>query len=301
MHLRSNTWRARKRVLCDFAREVWSRVGEDRLTLPAAAVAFYLMLSMIPLGLLLVTLATYVLPHEAVRSLLIDLAAVLGPQLSAAIQTEIITVVRDRGVLTGVALLLGFWIGSQVFVTLELAMNQVWRAHRRRPYWISRLIALLMLMVVGLFLLAAIALANLIRVLAQLQWPLWGWEVTALPWLFGVVVSVIIPLLLVTAIFAAAFRLLPARPVTLHSVLPGAIFAGVAWIVFLHLFGWYLAHVANYSVLYGSLGGLILLMIWFYYSAFIMLVGAEIAAVYHQRLLTVGDREEQRVEEKEQE
>ncbi|OPZ81416.1 MAG: hypothetical protein BWY76_03039 [bacterium ADurb.Bin429] len=80
-------------------------------------------------------------------------------------------------------------------------------------------------------------------------------------------------------------------------MLPGALFAAVLWDITLHLFGWYVVHaLGRFSVIYGSLGGLVLLMLWFYYSAQVYLLGAEISAVYHQRLAREGDKDEQKAD-----
>ena len=279
-----------------FLRQIWRRYYEDRLAIIAAAITYYLLLSMIPLLLLAVSVASFFIsPHQA-EARLAHLAATLAPELIRVLRTEVLSVVYHRGVLTGIALLLSFWVGSQVFVVLETAINQVWHNTRVRPWWESRGLALLLVVLVGLLIALATTLTYLIHVLGRLEIPLWGHPVRSIPFFITALVSVVIPILLVFAIFTTLYRILPTRAVTVRSVLPGAVFAGVLWTVFLRLFGWYTTHIANYSVLYGSLGGLVLLMLWFNYGATVFLLGAEINVVYHLRLLRAGDAAERRVE-----
>lgn len=287
----------RRHELYAFAREIWTRVSNDRVPLAAAAISFYMTLSMVPLLLLAVSLAAFFIDPEVARRTIIALTTDISPDLSAVLQREVLRVVENRGLLTGIALLLGAWSGSQVFIVLETTINQVWYARRRRSFWLRRAFALLMMIIVGLLVLASIMLTNIIRFLVRLQVPVLGRPADDIPWLLTALLSYALPMVLISALFLILYRLLPTRRVTVRAVIPGAVFAGVLWTISLHVFGWYVADIANFSILYGSLGGLILLMLWFYYSAWIMLLGAEISAANHRRLLRAGDVEERQVEE----
>ena len=66
-------------------------------------------------------------------------------------------------------------------------------------------------------------------------------------------------------------------------MLPGALFASIVWIVGTAAFGLYVSNFANYSKTYGSIGGIIVLMLWLYITGFIIIVGAEINAIINQR------------------
>jgi len=278
-----------------FARQLYLRYISDRLPLVSAAITYYLLLSLVPLLLLAVSVAAFFIsPHQA-EARIAELTAALDPNFAHVLRTQVLSVVRHRGALTGVALLLGFWVGSQVFVTLEYAVNQVWHSTLGRPYWKRRGLALLMVMLIGALIVFAVILTNLIRIISRLALPLLGHPVAVIPFFVATLISGVIPILLVSAIFAALYRILPTREVTVRSVLPGALFASVLWTLFLHVFGWYTTHFTNFSLLYGSLGGLILLLLWLNYSATVFLLGAEITVLYHLRLIRAGDEEERRV------
>ena len=283
-----------------FAKEVYPSIGKDRLPLVAGAITYYIILTIIPLLILAISvLALFISPDQAqafIQARFLELAQLLGEEVSQRLQEEILTVVQAAGIFTGLALLVGVWTGSQVFVILESALNQVWGVTEHRPFWKQRLLALLMLVLSGLVFLIAIVLVNAIRLLRHLNIPAFG-EVQDIPFLVPTLISVVVPIILTALLFGLSYRFLPNKRVTWHSALPGALFAATVWTIFLHLFGIYATNFARFSVVYGSLAGLVLLMFWIYYSALIMLVGAEIAAVYHRRLMEAGDIEEKQVEE----
>jgi len=294
-------WRKRGHAAWGFIKEVMARFGEDRVPLAAGAIAFFTLLSLLPLLLFGVSVVTYLFftsPEQA-QNAIAGLAQNLGQVIADLLQDQVLSVVANRGLLTGISIIVGLWTGSQIFVITESAMNFAWNSQKKRPYWMRRGLAILMVIIVGIFLIITIVTANLIRLLASLEIPLLGYQIDDIPWLVTTIIGLLLPLLLVTAVFGLMYRVLPTKKVTLRTVWPGALFAGTLWLIALHVFSWYASHFANFQILYGSLGGLVLLLLWFYYSAFIMLLGAEISAAYHRRLVEAGDKEERAVEESE--
>lgn len=298
---RRTIWQQRWKHTWGFLVEVWQRFCLDRIPLAAGSISYFLLLSVIPLLLFGVSVALFFISPAQVEqqldALTKSLAISASSEVATTIQQTVLAVVENRGRLAGISLVVGLWAGSQIFVMLESAINLVWHSTVGRPYWKSRGLALVMVFIVGSLMLMTVALANLVPLLESLQGTILGIHVRDTGWLVRFVLNALLPLLLVTAIFTTIYRALPTKRVTLRSVLPGAIFAGVAWVVFLRLFGWYTGRIHGYSVLYGSLGGIVLLMVLFYYSAYVLLIGAEIAAVYHRRLVEAGDVEERMVEE----
>jgi membrane protein len=289
--------RARWREYYDFSKDVWERFSEDRVPLAAGAIAFFTLLSLFPLLLLAVSIAVFFISLSTAEHEIRNLTVTLGTSFAQALFDQFLAIKTNKGLLTGLSLFLGLWAGSQIFMVLEAAMNQAWRVQKKRPYWARRGLALLMVLLVSTLMLCAVVLSNMIRFAAHLHVPLWGHEVQdQLPWLITGMISVVVPMLLVSAIFAAIYRVLPAKRTTIRSVLPGAFTAGGLWIVMLHLFSWYATYITNYQILYGSFWAVVTLMFWLYYSAVILLLGAEISAANHRRLLAAGDRDEQRVE-----
>ncbi len=289
----SGQWRKRWIHAWDFLREVWTRFNEDRALIFSSAISYFLLMSGIPILLV----AFLFIPKDQIISLIGSLG--LGADTMLVLQRQILGVFMRRAEITTVALLIALWTGSQVFMLLEAAMNTVWHAQRRRPYWQRRGLALLMVVVVGTLLLGAIALSNLIRFLSHTGITfLVGHTVGSM--LITALLTIVIPLLLMSTVSAIIYRVLPMKQVTVRTVIPGALVAATLWLCYIHFFGWYTTNFTNYYILYGSLGGFVLLLILFYYSALSLVLGAEISATYHRRLVEAGVREEQQVEEHEQ-
>lgn len=291
--IKLSRWKLRKDAWKAFITEVYLRFREDHVALAAGAIAFFTILSLFPLILLAISFSA----AEFYRQLS-TLSNTLEKPLIILLQQQILSAVNYRGISTAVALFFGLWSGSQIFLILESAMNLAWRVRHKRPFWLRRGLSLIMLLIVGSLLVGAVILVNTVRFIVHLRVPLWGHRVTEVPLLTNTLLTVIIPVLLISILFAIVYRVLPSKRITLRAVLPGAFFAGALWLVSLHAFSWYTTYAfERYHLLYGSFVGLVFLLLWFYYSALIMLLGAEISAVYHRRLLMTGDKEERMFEE----
>jgi membrane protein len=86
------------------------------------------------------------------------------------------------------------------------------------------------------------------------------------------------PVASMLVVFTLLYWMTPNRRLTLNEVIPGAVFTTLGWIVTSLLFSFYVNHFGNYSKTYGSLGGVIVLLIWLYISSIIVLLGGEINA-----------------------
>jgi len=274
-------------ALTHFLGEVYRRYSADNLPLAAGAISFFTVLSIIPLLIFAVTIAPSYITLSKLESLALSVA---GLHFALALKEQVLDIVNQRVALQSAAVVFGLWTGSQVFLILELAMNLVWRSAKKRSYWLRRGLALIMVMLTVLWLIAAIVLSNLLTVLSHLDIPLFGLPIQQIPWVVKFVISELLPTLLVTGNFAVIYSVLPTKRVPFRSVIPGALVAGILWACSLHLFGWYINFFDPFRAFYGSLYGLILLMFWFYYSAVIMLLGAEISATWHRRMVRAAAR-----------
>jgi len=100
---------------------------------------------------------------------------------------------------------------------------------------------------------------------------------SAIRWLIATLTSI--------AVIALIYHNAVPRTQPWHSVLPGSVLATAMWFSVTLAFGWYLAHYANYSIVYGSLGAAIALLVWMYMVALVVLVGAEFNAMLFPRAM----------------
>ena len=84
-------------------------------------------------------------------------------------------------------------------------------------------------------------------------------------------------------VFIMLYWIAPNKKITCVSVLPGAVFATIGWVAVSFLFSFYVDKISNYTTTYGSLGGIIVLMVWFYLSGWIIIMGGEINAAVGEK------------------
>lgn len=90
-------------------------------------------------------------------------------------------------------------------------------------------------------------------------------------------------IVIVTIILLGLYRFAPNKRLPFRHILPGTLTASILWLVSSFAFSIYVSNFGNYSATYGSLGGIIILMIWFFLTGIILLVGALLNSMYHQK------------------
>ena len=266
---RRGSWARLHRAVIGFA--------DHNQSMHAGHIAFVGLLSLFPFVMVLVALAGLVGSTEtaakaldaALEQVPAEVARVVGP-----VAHDIVHAPRG-GILT-LGLVAALWAASAGFEALRYAFDRAYGIRATRQLWWRRLESLALTLAFALsVLLAGLALVvapRLVRLVGGLvDRP--EWSQLALPW-FG-------PLLgatFVVGVTAALFKVLPALPLTWGEVLPGAIVTVLGWLVAGRAFELYLTHVAVYSLTYGSLGGVVATLMFFYVAAAVLLLGCEINA-----------------------
>jgi membrane protein len=246
-----------------------------------AAIAFYTATSFAPVILIVVAIAGLVYGQEAAQGAIANqLGDLMGKQASDLLQTAVASSnSKSSGFLAAaVGIITLIVTASGVFGEMQAALNKVWKAEptgttvgrlvRARAKSLGLVAALGFLLVVSLAVSAALtAFAG--KVNATL--PFGGTILSAL--------NVLISLALISFLFAAVFKVLPDRDLEWRDVALGAIITAVLFIIGKSLIGWYIGSSAIAST-YGAAGGLIVLLLWVYYTSQIFLFGAELARAY---------------------
>ncbi len=198
-----------------------------------------------------------------------DVAEVLAPAVREVVGAR-------RGGLLTLGLLGTVWAAAGGVEALREALNRAYEVHERRPLWRRRLQSLLVVVVGGfafLLLSLAVLLGPLVWQLADRLFELpaearWLWIGARYAFAVGVLVLVLLLL----------HHVLPNHDWPLRAVLRGVLATAVLWLLAASLFSWYLATFADYSVTYGSLGGVVVVLLFFCLSALLFIFGAEINA-----------------------
>jgi len=240
----------------------------------AAAIAFHALLSLAPLLLLLLTAASSLLGSETARLRLFAAIDSLGdPAVVAPVRSMAEMIIDARGHLlaTAAGLLIMAYFASAVFHELGAALNQIWDVPPRTGLSglvVPRLIALVlvpaavaagMLVMAGTFLNALVA-----PIVSQMLPP------DAPAWLHS---RTLVPFLLMTGLLALLYRYGPRAPVRWSDVRIGAALTALAFTGGNALLAAML-HKSLLASLYGAAGALVLLLLWIFYSAHILLIGA---------------------------
>jgi membrane protein len=266
------------RRLRELLRRLIREFEEDRCFVLAGAVAYFGLFSLFPLMLLTLAAAGRVLGSESQAAEgLLELVSVYLPGALQTVRSFLNTLVNSHGLLNGLAIFGLLWAGSQIVFYLEQAMDLAWDC-QHRPWWKSRLRSILFLvlaqaLVAGYLLLSLASWAQMvIGKLPGYEWLSQEFLLSTSLWLTSLALSVLV--------FVLMNRFLPNCQVSWRAALFGGLVSATLLELARLAFTYYLRNFAAYNLLYGSIGGLLVLIMWSYYAALVVLVGAELASEF---------------------
>jgi len=243
----------------------------------AGGLSFYVIICIVPFLLLAIAGGGFLLSDEmAVREVLDRLATVL-PVYQREMEQILRGIVAGRGVsgLLGTAMLLLF--ATQVFAATRLVLNRVFGL-RGRGFVRGALFDL------GMVPLLTVVFFATIGVTAAFAWMRRMLAIHA--WGSGVLLEwagLLLGVGLDTVLFLLVYRVVPVRRFSWPSILKGSVAAGVLWELAKQIFRLYIERVGVYSAVYGSLGVLVALIMWVYYSTVVFVLGAELVRALEER------------------
>jgi membrane protein len=274
--------------------ELWSLLREsvaewirDSASRKGAALAYYTIFSLAPILILAIAIAGLFFGEEAARGQIVDqVSGLIGREGARAVQAMIENAARpEAGIM---AALVGFGtllIGAtSALAELKDDLDEIWHAppEKRRGFWYfvrKRVMSVGLILALGFLLLVSLVLSAVLTAL----YTLWGpRDATGLLlWLLQAL-NFIASFVLVTALFAMIYKILPAVRIAWQDVIIGAAVTSLLFSIGKFLIGLYLGNSAITSA-YGAAGSIILVLVWVYYSAQIFLLGAEFTRVYAHR------------------
>ena len=281
--LRTNPLSRRVRRFGRLVWQAWLQFAKDYCLLLAAALSFYALVSFIPLCFLaLWALSRWFGPEEAYR-MVVQLVHEEIPQAADVIigQVDAIRQASARwmtGSLWGLLPLV--WAGAAFCETLERILTAAWAGRPLRGYLQRKWVTFLTFLCAALFFGASMLATAALNTTARLDIKVLGLSPHDLPSLWNLL-GALLPFVLSVIMFFLLYKFLLNASVPTGLALKAAAFAGVAWEFSKILFARFIARHQTYEHLYGSLTGVVVLMLWVYFSAVILLMGAELAAAYH--------------------
>lgn len=245
----------------------------------AAAIAYYVLFSIVPIGILAFSVFGIVLRDEGRRHEVVNYALDQLPLSETEGRQDVEDLLNNvqqvSGTIAVVGVAFALWTASSVFSSIRRALNNVWRVSELRPFFRGKLVDFLQIGLLSAVLFGSLVLTGVIRTAREVSadWfgPLAGqsplWEIP----------SVLIPAVVTFVTFTLLYRIVPASHPRLRDVLPGAAVATVLFELLKNSFAIYVANFNNYDVVFGSLAGIALFLFYTYLSAIILLFGAEVA------------------------
>ncbi len=252
-----------------------ARIQDHEITALAAQSTYYLVLSFFPFLIFIITIISYtpLLSEEIIYEL-----EPLLPQVTFQLVMDNIQGILDNrsGALLSTGMLVTVFLGSNGVAALVKGINKAYKSEEKRPFWKVRGMAVLLTLAFVLLILISLLLLVFGQLIGTYVFDLLG-----LPELFKDmwgIARILVPLVAMIVMFTFFYKVSPQKKVSLRESLPGAVFATIGWLVLSYGFSYYVNHFGNYSVTYGSIGGIIVLLIWLYLSSVVIILGGEINA-----------------------
>ncbi|QGQ48877.1 YihY/virulence factor BrkB family protein [Metabacillus sediminilitoris] len=260
---------------------------EDRVTGLAAQQAYYYFLSLIPMLILLVSIVPYlnIDPNKA----LAFMDNVLAPETAQLIKDNILTIIsNESGGLLTFGIIGTIWSASSGMDAFIRAMNIAYDVEETRSFIKIRLISIFL------------TLGLILSIVVALVFPIFGQVIfdfvqsfIPVSEQFEVIITILrwgIAGIVIIGFLMTLYLVAPNKRFPWKHVIPGAVFAALLWLVGSIAFSFYVSNFGNYTATYGSLGGVIVLMLWLFLTGLTFVLGGEINAVYHreksQKLIT---------------
>jgi len=248
----------------------------------AASLAFFSLLSLFPLVFLLLYGISFLVSQDVIgEQFLLSFLKGFLPSLGERLAHELHRISELESV-RWVVFLSFFWFGGLVFYELDYALNVAFESTYRRHPLISTAISIALLGATGLLLIISYVATQTLNILTAYAPSLWGLDLVALA-AHDFQLTYTLPFVLAFVAVGFLYRYVPRRRPEWREAMAGAMVFGVLWVSAKLLFVTYSSYATVYVRLYGSLLEVIFLLLWVYYSAGLLLLGAVIAHNLQQR------------------
>jgi membrane protein len=277
----------------ELAARVWRAMNKDDIFNRAAILGFYFMLALVPLLLCLTALlGLFAQTGTELRDSLFSLLARVAPRSAYALVYDTVGELTEggsHGKLT-FGLLASVWAASNGMLAIINTLNAAYNVREARPWWKSRLVAAALTLALGVLIISALVLV------------LYGGQVAEalsgalrLRGAFAAAWGVIQWPIALASVFLA-FGLIYYFAPNLHKqkfrwVLPGMVVGVALWLAGSLGFRLYLRYFNTYNAVYGSLGAVIILMLWFYLTGAAILIGGEVNSEIERAAAAAGERD----------
>jgi membrane protein len=268
----------------NFVKDVFEKWIDDKAPKLGASLSFYTIFSLAPLLIISVALAGLFFGEEAARGEIVgQISGLVGEESAVVIETALKSSAdRETGIIALIISIITLTIGSTfVFIELQDSLDMIWKVKPKpgrsmiKGLIKDRLISFSIVIVIGFLLLVSLLISAVISALSNyiddhlFFIPIWVLELTNVVFSFGIIFI----------LFAMVYKILPDVHIAWSDVWIGAAVTAALFVIGKFLIGLYLG-TSTVASTYGAAGSLVILLLWIYYSAQILFLGAEFTQVY---------------------
>lgn len=284
----------------DFVARVWKKGDQDQIFFMAGAIAFNILVAIVPLLLASLGIAGIFIqrqtanPADVLVGYITNAIPEVGAEFEAMIRTNVTGLIEKSGQITVVSILLLIWISTRLVGTLRAALKEVFDVGQDRNIIQGKLFDIKIVMTAGTLFSANVILTVALRVadglLTKAGERYLG--VRPLEWVHGFYLN-LFAILTAWIMFIMIYRYLPYRRIHWRTAIVAATFTTTLFEILKRLFAWYVVNLATYTTTYGNVTFAIILFLWVYYISVIFILGGEVGQV--AALRRIRKRQKQRL------
>ncbi|OHD64327.1 MAG: hypothetical protein A2176_01690 [Spirochaetes bacterium RBG_13_51_14] len=275
-------------------RTVMKNFGDHDGELSTCALAFFLLISFIPLSLVIIATMSFFYKSDALATFYIAQLKNQLPSINIERFISIIDrIIFKKRYLAFIWIPFLFWWGSFVFDIIERGLEKAFRIDESRRYWKAKIRHFVIILGMAIFILAMTLFSNFIAILKNTDIARFVEEnlnelgilntlitkIENIPLVLSSVTTLVVNMFLIFTIY----RFVPPKKLSNRSLLKGALFASFSYEIVKILFSYYIKEINDYTSIFGSLNTIVILMIWIWYTCFLFVIGAELAWVFHEK------------------
>lgn len=262
-------------------KDLWTDGGFTQ----AAAISYFLIVSIFPMLLLLIGVAGFFLdPKEIKGEVVLGWLSQYFPRITREVfRDNIQAIIEARRSMTLVGFLVLLWSCTLLFDAINQAVNAAWGMRGNSRFFLDKFKSLFLICVIvatavfSTFLTTHVAFESRFETLVE-KYPSMDWAFYQGREALASLTGILIPIILSVGAFGLAYRLLPRVRISIRDVWPAALLSALLWELSKSGFVWYLAEHTEYRQIYGSISAVLILMLWAYVSSLILAWGAELTS-----------------------
>ena len=267
-----------KLTIKKFVKEMYYRLMYDEISLLSANLSYYFILSLFPMLIVALALTPY---FKIDQQFLLERIQNFAPGDLGNYLFDMISEVlnnKNNTIIT-VGIVFTLWSASSGIYGIIIAFNNAFRVRDGRIWIVTKLISVV---ITALFLLGMFVVLALVVFGKQLTYLLFHkFNLDEGFYNLWSVLNYSFPILFIFIVFVFLYIMGPNLKLKAISIIPGAIFSTISWTLVSRLFGYYIDHFSSYIKTYGTIGAFMAFIIWLYITGYILIIGAEINAIFH--------------------